>query len=471
MVDKPQTVVASRGAVAAMTWFFANSLDIFVAIQHAGLTKANGAWTGLTGWTPPEEAGRSFWDYVHPDDLAAARAATDDLPLAQRAVVEHRVSTADGRWLWMRNHAVGGNDGWVLMILRDITAERQREFESEEALRTAGMLRQSAGVTIWRYNPDTDAYDLNPDFTRAASAPEAAWTMAGEFVRKTVHWRDIGKLAEAWDDTLATGAEHIVEYRERTGKGAWRHMRVAFQGMRQLDSGRWETLGIAQDVTDLVLARDAAVAGERAALAAAAAKSQFLANMSHELRTPMNGVLGILHLLRHEPVRKERQRLIDKALECGVGLSDLLNDIVDYSDVEAGRLELAIEPLDAAGGLEHVLALVRPTAAAKGLDLTADVQPDIGWVDGDGARLRKMAFHLIGNAVKFTQAGHVRCGSPPSARTPRGACGSRSRTPASASRRKRRAACSVSSARSTARPRGGSGARAWAWPSPGGWRG
>ncbi|HLI67395.1 MAG TPA: response regulator [Caulobacteraceae bacterium] len=408
MVDKPETVVAPRGAVAAMSWFFTNSLDVFMAVERGALTKTNGAWTSLTGWPAPESEDRSFWDYVHPDDRAAAHGAVDGLALAERAVVEHRISTADGRWLWMRNHAVGGDNGWVLMILRDITAERRRDFESQEAQRTAGMLRQSAGVTIWRYNPDTDTYDLNPDFTRPASATDADWTMPGEWVRKTVHWRDVGALDEAWQDTLATGAEHVVEYRERSGKGAWRHMRVAFQGMRQFESGRWETLGIAQDVTDLVKARDAAVAGEQAALTAAAAKSQFLANMSHELRTPMNGVLGILHLLKHEPVRKERLRLIDKALESGVGLSDLLNDIVDYSDVEAGRLELSVEPLDPAAGIEHVLALLRPTAAAKGLTLDAAVQEDLGWVEGDGARLRKMAFHLIGNAVKFTLTGHVK---------------------------------------------------------------
>jgi CheY-like chemotaxis protein len=120
----------------------------------------------------------------------------------------------------------------------------------------------------------------------------------------------------------------------------------------------------------------------------------------------MNGVLGILHLLKREPSPSERRRLIDEALASGVGLSDLLNDIIDYSDVEAGRVELATEPLDPAAELESVMALLRPRAQAKGLAINVTLG-DLGWASGDAARLRKIFFHLIGNAVKFTAKGRV----------------------------------------------------------------
>ncbi len=87
--------------------------------------------------------------------------------------------------------------------------------------------------------------------------------------------------------------------------------------------------------------------------------------MSHELRTPMNGVLGTLHLLKAEPSRVERERLVDQALASGLGLSDLLNDIIDYSDLESGQLELSVDPVDPAVELQHVLALLRTKAAAR----------------------------------------------------------------------------------------------------------
>ncbi|HLK25152.1 MAG TPA: ATP-binding protein [Caulobacteraceae bacterium] len=404
MATEPDHVTAPRGAIAAMAWFFENSLDIFLAVEKGEHTRANGAWKSLTGWDTPQALGRSFWDFVHPEDLAEARGAIDALAHTERCVVEHRLSTAAGGWLWMRSHAVGGEGGWVLIILRDITAERQQEQASEKARRTAGLLRESAGVTIWRYDPDRDQYEINPDMRRPGRAESEE---EGQRVRAGVHPEDAERLSKAWLDTLASGKVHVREYRERLPDGAWRHVRSAFQGVRPLASGRWEVIGVTQDVTDIAKTRDAARQGEQAALAAAAAKSQFLANMSHELRTPMNGVLGILHLLKADPSPAERQRLIDDALASGVGLSDLLNDIIDYSDVEAGDIVLAAEPFDPVAELDSVLGLLRPRAEAKGLVVRVSQPEAIGPMLGDARRLRKIFFHLLSNAVKFTSTGSI----------------------------------------------------------------
>ncbi len=407
MDNEPSDVLVPRNTVLAAGWFFENSLDIFLSLQDDVVKSANPTWTALTGWTVHETNGRPFWDFVHPDDVMEAQAEIAVLAFGERAVYQHRLATKAGGWLWVSSHAVRGEGNWVLAILRDITAERAREAESEEARRATELLREAAHVTIWRYNPDTDEYDLNPDFTRPAVRAERDWKMAGGGVRSVVHRRDAPDLQQAWARTIETGEPAIMDYRERTADGGWRHIRAAFQGMRPLASGRWEIVGISEDVTVLVEARDAAMRGERAALAAAEAKTQFLTNVSHEIRTPMNGVLGILHLLQAEPSPAERQRLVAEALASGVGLSDLLNDIIDYSDVEASRLELHREPVDPAAEIDGVVALLRPGALAKGLTLTVSCSDSIGWVLADPARLRKMAFHLIGNAVKFTPQGKV----------------------------------------------------------------
>jgi CheY-like chemotaxis protein len=177
--------------------------------------------------------------------------------------------------------------------------------------------------------------------------------------------------------------------------------------LRQRPSGRWDILGVNADITEIAEARDAALRGEQAAKAAAEAKSQFLANISHEIRTPMNGVLGVLHLIKQEPSQAERRRLLDQAIAAGVGLSDLLNDIIDFSDVDSGRLQLAAEPLDPREQLASIIAMFRPQAEAKGVALEVEHARDIGWVAADPARLRKLFFHLVSNAVKFTHRGRV----------------------------------------------------------------
>jgi CheY-like chemotaxis protein len=129
--------------------------------------------------------------------------------------------------------------------------------------------------------------------------------------------------------------------------------------------------------------------------------------MSHEIRTPMNGVLGILGLLHKEPLSADGRGMLGQAEACGRLLAQILDDVIDLSRIDAGRLELSPEPTDVAAVLEGVVALLRPQAEAKGLRLTARVNGLDPWVEIDPVRLRQGLFNLIGNAIKFTPAGSV----------------------------------------------------------------
>jgi signal transduction histidine kinase/CheY-like chemotaxis protein len=292
------------------------------------------------------------------------------------------------------------------MILRDVTAEHQREMDKDLARNVAALVRETAGVTTWRYDAEDDRYEIDPDFTDHSRRSDALWS--GDSQRRLIHRDDLGPVSQQWEVSLATGAPGEAEYRLRLGDDRrWRRTRNAWRGLRRRPSGRWDILGVSADITEIAEARDAALRGEQAARAAAEAKSRFLANISHEIRTPMNGVLGIMHLIKADPSYAERQALADRALAAGVGLSDLLNDIIDFSDVEAGRLELVAEPVDPAAQLASVAATFRPQAQAKGVVLATRVRRNIGWVAADPARLRKLIFHLIGNAVKFTHQGRI----------------------------------------------------------------
>jgi CheY-like chemotaxis protein len=128
----------------------------------------------------------------------------------------------------------------------------------------------------------------------------------------------------------------------------------------------------------------------------------------------MNGVMGVLHLLKAEKLSEDGRHMLDEALSCGQMLAELLNDVIDFSKIEAGRLELTAEPLDPKSLLEGVVRLLRPQADGKGLLLRLDADPNLGWVRADPVRLRQALFNLVGNAVKFTERGSitVRCASP-----------------------------------------------------------
>jgi len=143
--------------------------------------------------------------------------------------------------------------------------------------------------------------------------------------------------------------------------------------------------------------------------AATRAKSQFLAVMSHEIRTPMNGVLGMAHLLLDTPLTDAQRRQVETLRDSGQALLTILNDILDFSKMEAGRLELGAEDFDLAGVVTSVTALMTPRAREKKLTLTSSIAPDVPTaLRGDAGRLRQALLNLVGNAIKFTEAGRVR---------------------------------------------------------------
>ena len=149
-------------------------------------------------------------------------------------------------------------------------------------------------------------------------------------------------------------------------------------------------------------------AAERAAMSASAAKSVFLATMSHELRTPMNGVLGMAHALAAGPLDAGQARQVDMLIRSGEGLMTILNDVLDVSKIEAGKLELETLTFDVRDLVDDVVTLWTQAAAAKDVRLAAAVDPAAPrWVTGDPTRLRQILTNLISNALKFTAQGEV----------------------------------------------------------------
>jgi signal transduction histidine kinase/ActR/RegA family two-component response regulator len=195
------------------------------------------------------------------------------------------------------------------------------------------------------------------------------------------------------------------EISDRHGRKRWGRVKhILFDDA----AGRRRVLWIADDITELTEATEGLKRAVAEAEAANRAKSEFLANMSHEIRTPLNGVMGVAGALARTRLTAAQQEMVAIVETSAKTLETLLSDILDVARIEAGKLEIRPEPFDLEASVGACATLFDAAAQAKGLDLKLEVAPEArGAYLGDAARIRQILSNLLGNAVKFTQAGEV----------------------------------------------------------------
>jgi PAS domain S-box-containing protein len=209
-------------------------------------------------------------------------------------------------------------------------------------------------------------------------------------------------------DGIAAGGPIRVELATYQRDGSHRWVTADVAPLHDTDGDLEGYFAVLTDITERREAEQILVEARRAAEETARQKTAFLTTMSHEIRTPLNAVLGLTDLLLLTELGAEQRDYVETAHRSGSHLLNLINDLLDHSALEAGRLQPAQTPFSLASVLGETAAMLAPAATARGIELRTHLTPDVpASLLGDQARLRQVLVNLVGNAVKFTECGSV----------------------------------------------------------------
>jgi PAS domain S-box-containing protein len=383
--------------------------------------RVNPALSDLTGYSEPELLTKTFQEITHPDDLEADLAQVDRLLAGEMRAfhMEKRYLRKDGEVIWIRLSCALVRDAQgaplhLIGQLEDIT-ERQRAEETVRAseARFRSLISNATDIITILDAGGVIQYESPPiERILGYHSEELLGRNAFELVHpddRTATWQ-VFECALADPTVVPT-----VEFRFRHSDGSWRWLESTGTNLLA-DPNVGGFVVNSREITERKRANEVLRLALDAAQTANQAKGLFLDMMSHELRTPLQAVLGYSEFLLAGPQRAltaEQREDIGYIHQAGGRMIALINQVLDLSRMEAGRLELAAEPVNLVQVIEAVRQDVAPQAAAKSLALQIDLPPSLPLVIGDEERLRQILLNLVGNAVKFTEAGGIRVAAAP----------------------------------------------------------
>ncbi|CAK0777828.1 two-component system, sensor histidine kinase and response regulator [Gammaproteobacteria bacterium] len=335
----------------------------------------------------------------------------DRMVLQQQGITdipEEPITTARGiRILHTRKIGLkdeSGNPIFLLGISEDITEHKEAEARLKESQKFNETILLDSPIPMGVYRADGQCVLANDAYAHLVGGSRRQ--LLAQNFHQIEAWRKTGLL----DDCLKSLAE-VRQYRREIsvcssfGQNLWADCLILPTKL----NGEPHLLLQIFDLTEIRKATEAMRNAQTKAEAANRAKSEFLANMSHEIRTPMNAIIGLSGLALDLDLTPKLQDYLNKISMSAKALLSILNDILDYSKVEAGRLELDSTTFDIEKVLENITSLFTEQAKEKGLTFTVDVVSDIPkQLVGDPLRLGQVLINLTSNAIKFTESGKVR---------------------------------------------------------------
>ncbi|MEH6686935.1 MAG: response regulator [Halopseudomonas sabulinigri] len=296
---------------------------------------------------------------------------------------------------------------WV-GILTDLSELNKQKAELKEAMNNLSMAADVAELGIWVWSLADDSLFWDAKMYDIYAVEDSTTVIDFQAWQKTIHPDDQQATVALMSSIAEQPAAINYEFRIITRPGETKHIQASAYVQRDVQGHVTRVIGVNKDITVQRLLEMELKSSEEVAQQANIAKSAFLANMSHEIRTPMNAVIGMLQLVDHKQVQESQSQYIFNAMSAAKSLLWLLNDILDYSKIESGKMDLDPHFFELDQLMQDLAVVMSGIIIDKSLEILFDIDPLVPMcLSGDGMRLKQVLINLASNAVKFTAEGQV----------------------------------------------------------------
>lgn len=387
------------------------NLDPLTTISKEGkITDVNKAAEQVTGISRENLVGSDFSQYfTEPEQVAKcckqvfSEGFVKDYPLLFRHTSSHMTDVLFNATVY-RNEA--GEVQGILAAARDITERKKVEEALHESEMMYHLLADNSIDGIWQLNLDFEFTYVNPAVFRMVGFTQEEWI--GSLLSEHCSPEAIGFMFGLAKEELQKGHESSGVFFETQlfhKNGELVPVEITVIMIFDEDGNPEGFQGTTRDITERKKVEELRIENARLA-SVSKIKSEFLANMSHELRTPLNSILGFSELLQmnnHGELNEKQGEFVANIHTSGEFLLNLINDILDLSKVEAGKIELVIKKISLPGTVNETMDLIREKALDHNVILKVELGPETDFIEADKMRVKQILFNLLGNAVKFSK--------------------------------------------------------------------
>ncbi len=388
---------------------------------QTGETIFNERWANIIGYTLEELSPISIdtWvKYTNEEDLKRSGELLKKHFDGELSYYEYeaRMRHKDGHWVWIldRGKLISRNEAgeplWMFGTHVDISDKKNAELANEEAKKRLELALKGTNDGMWVWNFEDDSIIVSDRFKEMLGIDSSVEFNHFDDIKNLIHIDDFKNIEEALNLYFTNQTDkYEIEFRAMHTDGTYRWIKS--KGL--LENSTYENSkkmgGSHTDITDQKFVENELILAKEKAEDANRAKSEFLANMSHEIRTPMNSILGFSELMLNTTDNPLHHEYLRTVLRSGDTLLHLINDILDLSKIESGKLTIKKKTVSLSNLLKDSVNMFLRKADDKGIVLSYEIDSDVpDYIETDEVRLRQILLNFLGNSIKFTEVGFIK---------------------------------------------------------------